>query len=132
MWSAIHFGDDQRHVFLHAQGAGIGDHGASGVGEAGSISRAMPASSAAKMTFGAPSGAAGETFILATAAGMGVFKRHGGFAVGLAGGAVGGRQPCDLEPRMVLQQLDKSLSDDAGGAENPNRNFAIHRVLGIL
>src|SRR5208282_6167753 len=42
----------------------------------GSSSRAMPASSAAKMIFGAPSGLAGETVIFATGAGMEVFKRQ--------------------------------------------------------
>jgi len=42
----------------------------------GSISAAMAESKAAKMIFGAPSGVAGETFILETAAGIGVFSRH--------------------------------------------------------
>ena len=42
----------------------------------GSISRAMPASSAAKMTRGAPSGTAFDTFMLRTRSGIGVFRRH--------------------------------------------------------
>src|SRR3984957_6209632 len=42
----------------------------------GSRSRAMAASRAAKMIFGAPSGLAGATVILATLAGMAVFNRH--------------------------------------------------------
>ncbi len=42
----------------------------------GSISAAMEASSAAKIILGAPSGVAGETFIAATAAGIGVFRRQ--------------------------------------------------------
>jgi hypothetical protein len=29
----------------------------------------------------------------------------------------------------VLQHLDESLSDDAGGAENSNRDFTGHMVL---
>jgi hypothetical protein len=36
----------------------------------------------------------------------------------------------------VLQHLDESLSHNAGGAQNTNRNFAVHmvtiRILGIL
>jgi hypothetical protein len=31
---------------------------------------------------------------------------------------------------VMLQHLDASLSDDAGGAENTNGNFWVHRVLG--
>ena len=42
----------------------------------GSISRAMAASSAAKMIFGAPSGSAGETVICAMRSGSGVSSRH--------------------------------------------------------
>src|ERR1039457_3887270 len=41
-----------------------------------SSSRAMAASSAAKMIFGAPSGLAGETVMFAILAGMAVFKRQ--------------------------------------------------------
>jgi hypothetical protein len=43
---------------------------------AGSISAAIAASSAAKITFGAPSGLAGETVMFATRSGMAVFKRQ--------------------------------------------------------
>ena len=42
----------------------------------GSISRAMAASTLAKMTFGAPSGSAGATIILAMRSGSGVSSRH--------------------------------------------------------
>ena len=42
----------------------------------GSISAAIEASSAAKMTLGAPSGVAGATFMEATADGIAVFSRH--------------------------------------------------------
>src|ERR1700690_3628961 len=42
----------------------------------GSSSRAIPESSAAKIIFGAPAGLAGPTVILATFAGMALFKRH--------------------------------------------------------
>jgi hypothetical protein len=42
----------------------------------GSNSTAMAASRAAKMTFGAPPGPAGETVMPATSAGKGVFNRH--------------------------------------------------------
>src|SRR6266849_1689493 len=42
----------------------------------GSISTAIEASSAAKMTLGAPSGVAGETFMEATLGGIAVFRRH--------------------------------------------------------
>src|SRR5581483_10382166 len=40
----------------------------------GSSSAAIPASKAAKMTFGAPAGLAGDTTILATSAGIAVFN----------------------------------------------------------
>src|SRR5580700_602522 len=42
----------------------------------GSISAAIEASSAAKIILGAPSGVAGDTFIAATLAGIGVFSRQ--------------------------------------------------------
>ena len=42
----------------------------------GSSSAAMAESRAAKIIFGAPSGVAGDTFIFATAEGMGVFRRQ--------------------------------------------------------
>ena len=42
----------------------------------GSISAAIDASSAAKITLGAPSGMAGETFMEATAGGIAVLSRH--------------------------------------------------------
>ena len=44
--------------------------------KAGSISRAMSASSAAKITFGAPAGSAALSFIFATRAGIAVFIFH--------------------------------------------------------
>jgi hypothetical protein len=30
---------------------------------------------------------------------------------------------------MVLEHLDKSLPDDAGGAQNTYRNFSVHKGL---
>ena len=36
----------------------------------------------------------------------------------MAGRALARREPGDAEPRMVREQRDELLADDAGGAEN--------------
>ena len=76
---------------------------------------------------GAPSGSAGETVILRDAFGQGrVEAPLGGFAVGFAAGAVAGGEPGDLEPGMVLEQLNVALAHHAGGAEDADWMFGLH------
>ena len=48
------------------------------------------------------------------------------FGIHLAFGAVRSGQPRHFKPGMALEHLNESLSDDAGGAKNANRNFASH------
>ena len=50
----------------------------------------------------------------------------GGLAVRLAAGAVAGRQPRNLEPRMVLKQLNEALADHSGRAQNADWIFGLH------
>ena len=45
----------------------------------------------------------------------------GGFGVGAAFGAVGGGEPRDLEPGVVFERLNETLTDDAGGTEDSYR-----------
>ena len=42
----------------------------------------------------------------------------GGVAVRLAGGAVAGAEPGEVEPRMALEKLDEMLAHHSGGAED--------------
>ncbi len=96
----------------------------------GSSSRAMPASSAAKITRGAPSGPAGDTCILRTRSGIGVFKRQRTASpYGLSCRAVGRGQPRHFEPGMVFEQLDEALTDNSGCAENSDGNFLLRHDL---
>ena len=131
--AAVDFWDDQRHVFLHAQSAGIRYDGAAGLGEAG-------------LEFGGDRGVERGEDDFGRAFRCGRRNLHcghglrnwslqapaGRVCVNLAFGSVRGRQPGDFEPGMVLQHLDESLSDNAGRAENADRNFGIHRVIEIL
>ena len=50
----------------------------------------------------------------------------GGIGVALTRGALRGGKPRYLEPRMMLQELDKPLPDHAGRAQNAYGNFAGH------
>jgi hypothetical protein len=51
----------------------------------------------------------------------------GGFGVGAALGALGRSEPRDLEPWMVLEQLNETLADHSGRAKNAYRNLVGHR-----
>ena len=92
----------------------------------GSSSRAMPESSAAKITRGAPFGSAGETGILRICSGIGVFSRHRTASpYSLSGRAVRRGQPRHFEPRMVFEQLNEALTDNSGSAENSDGYFLL-------
>src|SRR6202035_5193762 len=131
--SAVYFWNDKRHVLLHAESARVCDHGAARVGEAG-----FQFSSDGRVKSG--ENYFGRAFRSGWRDGHGGDRGRNwrfeaparGFGVVLALGTVGSGQPCHFEPRVVLQHLNKSLTDDTGGAENADRNFSVHRLPGIL
>ena len=88
----------------------------------------MEASSAAKITLGAPSGVAGADSHLGHSRGNRCLQFPArGFRIGTALGAVRGRQPRDFKPGMMLQHLHKALPDNAGSAQNSYRDFRSHK-----
>ena len=93
----------------------------------GSSSRAIEESRAAKIIFGAPCGLGGRNRHLGDVGGDGSFQTPArGFGIRPAFRPIGSGKPCDFEPRMMLQHLNKSLADDAGGTENSYRKFVRH------
>ena len=82
----------------------------------GSSSPAMAASSAAKITLGAPSGPRARRAF---------WRRERGVSSSIASAAspylsfrtIGSGQPRHLEPGMVLEHLDEALTHDAGSAK---------------
>ena len=122
--ASVDFRDHQRDVFIHAQRAGVGNDRATRVGKA-------------RLEFGGDRGIERGEDHLGRAIGCGRRNLHfgdggwdrcleapaRGVRIGLAFGAVGSGQPCHLEPRVVLEHLDKSLSYDAGGAQDSYRNL---------
>src|SRR5262249_22273369 len=127
--------DHQRHVRLHAQGAGIGDYAVAGVWRKRAQVRRDPRNEGGQNRFWDISARRPSRRTL-----------HPGYTrgdrcaqtpmhslrVGLALRPVGGRQPGHLEPWMVLQHLHKALSDDPGRAQNSYRNFRLHGLSWIL
>jgi hypothetical protein len=47
-----------------------------------------------------------------------------GFGVRLAGGTLGGGYFGELKPGMIRKEMDETLADHAGGAENAGANFS--------
>ena len=120
----IDFRDDQRHILLHAQSAGVGDHSAASVGETRLQLGGDAGIERGEDHFGRAVGRGRRDSHSATLAGIAVFSRQrAASAYGLAFGAVRSGQPRHFEPGMVLQHLDKALPDDAGSAENSDRDF---------
>ncbi len=73
---------------------------------------------------GALPGLHSSTVRSATASGVPPPRCHvSGVRVLLAGGAVAGAEPRQLEPRMALQKLDEVLAHHAGGAEDTDFDF---------
>ena len=90
----------------------------------GSSLRGNPESSAAKITFGAPSGFAGDNYHSRNTGGNRCLQTPArGLRIRTAFGPVRSRQPRDFEPWVMLQHLDKALPDDAGGTQNSYRDF---------
>ena len=130
---AVDLGNHQRNVGLHAQGAGIGDDRATGVGEL-------------RLQFAGDRGIERGENNSWGAFGLGGRNRHFGdvrgdgsfqtparsLGIGPAFRTVGGGQPCHFKPRVMFEHLDKSLPDDAGGTENSYRKFVGHDEAVIL
>ena len=124
---SVDFRHYQRDIFLHAQRAGISNHRAAVGGEARfQVAR----------NFGVQRGKNHARRSLGHGR-RDLHLRHArrnrcaqppahGFFVGQSRGPVRGGQPCRLEPGVVLQQLQKPLSDHSGGAQNSNRDFRWH------
>ncbi len=117
----VDFGNDQRNICLHAKGARIRDHSATGCGKF-------------RLQFARDVGVERGKNHARRALRRGWRNRHFGdpggerslqlpfhrFAVSFAAGSVAGRKPHDFEPWMLLQQLDEALTDNSGGAKNAN------------
>src|SRR6185503_20992723 len=113
--------------------AGVGDHGVTRLGKAWLEFRGDAGVQSGKNDFGSifrPSWGNDH---------LGDILRNGclqtparRLRVGLAFGAVRGRHPRHFKPRVMLQQLDKPLPDDAGGTENTYRNFVWHKSRGSV
>ncbi len=56
----------------------------------------------------------------------GVESPFSGFAVELPAGAVTGGEPGDFEPRMVFEELNETLADHSGRAEDADWIFVLH------
>ena len=127
----VDFGDEQRHIALHAMVARIRDHDVPGLGESA-------------LNFGGDGGVHGGKEQAGRVAGLAVL--HGeigdgigddaevpchGVAVLLAGGAVAGAEPDEIEPGMSLEKLDKVLAHHAGGAEDSYFDARLHNSLTI-
>ncbi len=101
----------------------------------GSSSRAISASSAAKMIFGSSpsqsSGTFGCTFIAAMVRRQrSVQLPLAGLSIRLARAAVARRKPRNLKPGVIVQKLNESLTDHAGRAKNTNPS-PFHSLLRI-
>jgi len=96
----------------------------------GSSSRAMAASMEAKMIFGRLIGGGRGVGLsrgdghAGDAVGRGESKPPlGRFAIRFSAGPVAGREPDDLEPGVVFEQLDVALANHAGGPRMPMGYF---------
>ncbi len=129
---AVDFGDHQRNVGMHAEGAGIRHNGAAGVGETwlglfchGAIERR-------KNDAWRACGIGGGNRHLRNAARDGRCQPPArGLLVAASGGADRGSKPCNFKPGMLVEHLDQALTDHAGRAQNAYGNSAItHNGVG--
>ncbi len=122
----VDFGNDQRHVGRHAIGTGVGDDGATGVGEVGLHFAGDGGIERGKDDFrrafgrGRGDGHAGDALRE-----WRIEAPFGGFAVGLSARAVASGKPGDLEPGVVLKQLDEPLADHSGRAQDSDWKFGL-------
>jgi len=126
----IDLGNQQRHIEFHAMVAGVGDHDVAGLGEGA-------------LDFGGDRRVHGGEQQLRGVAGPAIFHgetgdgrrcaagevpRHG-VGVLLAGGAVAGAQPREMEPRVALEELDEMLAHHSGGAQDAYFDSRLHKCL---
>ena len=128
----IHFGQHQRHVGSHTEGAGVRDHGAAGGGKF-----RLHLTGDGRIH-------AGEEYLRR---GIGLGGRHdhpgdalgqrriqpplGGLTIRFAAGAVAGRKPRNIEPRMVFEQLNIALADHSSRAKDADWVFVFHGLDSI-
>src|ERR1039458_4572424 len=124
--AGVHFGDDQRDVFLHPKSAGIADHGATG-----RCKLRLELARDARIQRGEDDpGRAFRSGIRhlhpAYALGDGSLQTPAhGFPIGLSSGTIRSCQPRNFEPGMGFEQLQETLADNAGSAQNSDRNFLL-------
>ncbi len=119
----VDLGNDEGDVGGHAEGGGVGDDGAAGGGEEGlelaGDGGVDGGEDDARQVGAGELGGVGLEDHLGDALGERRVEAPGaGFGVGLAGAAVAGGEPGDVEPGMVFEKLDEPLTDHAGRAEN--------------
>ena len=129
----VDLGDDEGHVALHAEGAGVGDDGAAGGGEFGLQFASNVGVEGGEDNAGGSLGGVGGDDHLADAVGEGrVQLPFGGFRVGFAAGFVAGGEPGDLKPGVGLEQLDKALADHSGCAKNAYLMWSLHGCMASI
>ena len=127
----VDFGDEEGHIALHAVIAGIRDDDVAGLGESA-------------LDFGGDGGVHGGKEQPGGVAGLAVLDGDIGDGIGddaevprhsvavlLAGGAVAGAEPDEIEPGVSLEKLDEVLAHHAGGAEDSYWDARLHNSLTI-
>ncbi len=124
--AGVYLGHDQGNIFLHPEGAGIANHGAT----SGSKLRLEIASDARvqrgeddprspfrrRIRHRHSQHALGDRCLQA--------PTHS-FPIGLSGRTIRSRQPRNFEPGMGFQQLYKTLADNTGGAKDSDGDFLL-------
>ena len=119
----VDLGDDEGNVGGHAEGAGVRDDGAAGGGElwlelAGDVGVEGGEDDLRQLADDQLRGVGLDGHGRDVRRHRGVELPAAGLAVGFAGAAITGGEPGDLKPGMVAEELDESLADRAGRAEN--------------
>src|SRR5271157_1151206 len=118
--------NDERNILLHAKGAGVADHRATGGGklrlQLASNACVQGSENHARRAFRRGVG----HLHLAHTFGDGRLQPPAySVAVGLPSGAIGSGQPCHLEPGMGFKHLDEALADNSGSAKNSDGDFLL-------
>jgi hypothetical protein len=118
-------GDVRRHPVV----AGVGDHDVAGGGE---VALDLPRQAARHRGEDQPRSAAGHALLDGALGDVGrrlpLELPVCSLAIALAGAAIAGAEPFELEPRMVLQELHEPLAHRAGGAQDSNLDLLVHRL----
>ena len=120
----VDLGHDEGDVGGHAEGGGVGDDGASGGGEAwfevaGDVGVEGGEDDSGEFAIGSLGEIGLEGHAGDAGGERGVELPAAGFGVGSACRAVAGGEPGDLEPGVIGEELNESLTDHAGRAEYP-------------